>query len=62
MLSAVATAVEGTDEAELTKVLDGVADPLGTFYRFTLANSLLRIRNKALGIGGKTGEGEEAAS
>jgi len=62
MLSAAATAVEGKEEAELAKVLDGVADPLGTFYRFTLADSLLRIRNKALGIGDGTEEGEEAAS
>ncbi len=67
MLSAVATAVEGKDEAELAKVLDGVADPLGTFYRFTLADSLLRIRNRALGAGaseaGAQGKkGEEAAS
>ncbi len=65
MLSAVATAVEGKDEAELAKVLDGVADPLGTFYRFTLASSLLRLRNKALGLGvagAKAEEGKEVAS
>jgi F420-non-reducing hydrogenase small subunit len=45
MLGAVATMAEGKDEETLRKVLEGVVDPLGTFYRFTLADSLLRIRN-----------------
>jgi len=66
MLSAVATAVEGKDEDKLAKVLEGVVDPLGTFYRFTLADSLLRIRAKSLAAGrAETGERvkkEEAAS
>ncbi|HCJ10990.1 MAG TPA: oxidoreductase [Clostridiales bacterium] len=62
MLSAAATLVEGKEEAELAEVLDGIVDPLGTFYRFTLADSLLRIRNKSLGLEEKAEEGEEAAS
>jgi F420-non-reducing hydrogenase small subunit len=62
MLSAAATLVEGKEEAELAQVLDGIVDPLGTFYRFTLADSLLRIRNKSLGLEDEAEEGEEAAS
>ena len=30
------------DEKEINAVLDGIPDPVGTFYRFGLANSLLR--------------------
>jgi F420-non-reducing hydrogenase small subunit len=62
MLSAAATMAEGKDEATLAPILDGIVDPLGTFYRFTLADSLLRIRNKALVAGAEEKEGEEAAS
>jgi F420-non-reducing hydrogenase small subunit len=62
MLSAAATTVGGKDEAALGAVLDGIVDPLGTFYRFTLADSLLRIRNKVLAAGEAEKEGEEAAS
>ena len=62
MLSAAATTVEGKDATALAAVLDGIVDPLGTFYRFTLADSLLRIRNKALAAGEAKSEGKEAAS
>lgn len=42
MLSALASAVDSNDEAEIRTILAGVKDPLGTFYRFTLAESTLR--------------------
>jgi F420-non-reducing hydrogenase small subunit len=42
MLSAVASVVEGNTAAEIDRVLEGVLDPAGTFYRFGLANSLLK--------------------
>jgi F420-non-reducing hydrogenase small subunit len=48
MLGAVATMVEGKDEQALAKALETVVDPLGTFYRFTLADSFLRLRNRSL--------------
>ena len=50
MLSAVASIITATDEAAARKSLEGVVDPLGTFYRFTLATSLLqRVRNPSPG-------------
>ncbi|MFH1540076.1 MAG: oxidoreductase [bacterium] len=42
MLSALASVVDCNDEAEMVKILDGVKDPLATFYRFTLPESTLR--------------------
>lgn len=42
MASALASVIDSIDEAEVEKILDTVADPLGTFYRFSLPSSLLR--------------------
>lgn len=39
---AIATLVEGKDPEEVRKILSQVADPAGTFYRFTLSDSLLK--------------------
>jgi F420-non-reducing hydrogenase small subunit len=41
MLCAISSIISATDEASARKTLDGIADPLGTFYRFTLPTSLL---------------------
>jgi len=41
MLSAVASVVDSNDPEEIEKIMEGIADPAGTFYRFGLANSLL---------------------
>lgn len=41
-LSALASIVDSDDEEEIQRILDGIVDPLGTFYRFGLANSMLR--------------------
>ena len=32
------------EEGEIDAVLDGIPDPVGTFYRYGLARSLLRRR------------------
>jgi len=42
MASALASVIDSIDEAEVEKILDTVADPLGTFYRFSLPSSMLR--------------------
>ena len=44
ILSALSSQVEATEEAEIDAVLDGIPDPVGTFYRYGLAKSLLRRR------------------
>jgi F420-non-reducing hydrogenase small subunit len=42
ILSAIASIVEYTEEQEIDQVIGSIADPLGTFYRFSLPGSLLR--------------------
>ncbi len=42
MASAIASVVDSTDPDEVEEILKQIADPLGTFYRFSLADSLLR--------------------
>lgn len=43
-LSALASVVDSNDEAEIARALDGVPDPAGTFYRYSLPSSLLGRR------------------
>ncbi len=42
MISALASVVDSTDELELEQIMGQIADPVGTFYRFSMAHSLLR--------------------
>ena len=42
MISALASVIDSTDEQEIQKILDGIVDPVGTFYRFSLGHSMLR--------------------
>lgn len=42
MLSSLAANVAARDEAGIRRILDGLPDPVGTFYRYGLAKSLLR--------------------
>ena len=44
MLSSLASSVEPKTDAEIRRVLEGIPDPVGTFYRYALARSLLRRR------------------
>ncbi len=48
MMSAVATMIDANDPAEIEKIIGQIADPAGTFYRFSLPGSILRrkIGNK----------------
>ena len=42
LMSAFASVVDATSPDEINRVLDGIVDPVGQFYRFSLASSLLR--------------------
>jgi F420-non-reducing hydrogenase small subunit len=42
MLSALASVIDSNDPEEIAEIVDGIVDPAGTFYRFSLSKSLLR--------------------
>lgn len=48
MMSALASVIDSNDPKEIDKILDGIVDPTGSFYRFSLAHSLLGAGNPAL--------------
>jgi F420-non-reducing hydrogenase small subunit len=41
-LSAVASVIDSTDPAEIQNIISGIPDPAGSFYRYSLPESLLR--------------------
>ncbi|MGD0499426.1 MAG: oxidoreductase [Bryobacteraceae bacterium] len=43
-LSAIASVIDGSQEAEIARALEAVPDPAGTFYRYSLPSSLLGRR------------------
>jgi F420-non-reducing hydrogenase small subunit len=42
MVSALSSVIDAHDPEEIEKILDQIVDPMGTFYRFSLAHSILR--------------------
>ena len=42
LITAFASVIDATDPGEIEKILDGIPDPVGQFYRFNLADSLFR--------------------
>ncbi|HSR19815.1 MAG TPA: hypothetical protein VLL49_02775 [Anaerolineales bacterium] len=42
LISAFASVIDSNDPEEVDRILDGLVDPVGQFYRFNLAGSLLR--------------------
>ena len=44
LMSAYASVVDATEPEDIDRILDGIPDPVGQFYRFSLAASLLRAR------------------
>ncbi len=59
LISAFASVIDSTDPEEIERILDGIPDPAGQFYRFSLAKSLLRAGApawKANGGNGKNGQ------
>ncbi|MBI5295568.1 MAG: oxidoreductase [Chloroflexi bacterium] len=47
LISAFASVIDATDPNEIDRILDGIPDPAGQFYRFNLAGSLLRSSKSA---------------
>jgi len=47
LLSAVASVIDSNKPDEIDKILDGIPDPAGMFYRFNLAGSLLKASKSA---------------
>jgi F420-non-reducing hydrogenase small subunit len=47
LMSAYASVIEANDPAKISQILDGLPDPAGQFYRFSLAGSLLRSSRAA---------------
>jgi F420-non-reducing hydrogenase small subunit len=47
LISAFASVIDSKDSAEIDRILDGLPDPAGQFYRFNLAKSLLRAGKQA---------------
>ena len=51
-MSGVASVIDSNDPDEIDRIIpEGIPDPVGSFYRFSLAGSLLRRKNKAAGNG-----------
>lgn len=48
LMSAVASVIDSRDPEEIERILDGIPDPAGAFYRFNLAGSLLRRGRQAV--------------
>ncbi len=42
MMSAIGTMIDSDDEEEIQKIVEQIADPAGTFYRFSLPGSIFR--------------------
>lgn len=47
LISAFASVIDSNDPEEIDRILDGIPDPAGQFYRFNLAGSLLRSGKSA---------------
>ena len=47
MVSALSSVIDAHEPEEIESILDQIADPMGTFYRFSLAHSLLRRVEKS---------------
>jgi F420-non-reducing hydrogenase small subunit len=47
LMAAFASVIDSNDPDEIDRILDGIPDPAGQFYRFSLASSLLRSSKTA---------------
>ena len=50
MISALASVIDSQDPEEIERILDGIVDPIGTFYRFSMGKATLgRARSASTG-------------
>jgi F420-non-reducing hydrogenase small subunit len=47
LITALASVIDSRDPEEIDKILDGIVDPAGTFYRFNLAQSMMKTGQAA---------------
>jgi F420-non-reducing hydrogenase small subunit len=47
LMTSFASVIDSNDPDEISRILDGIPDPAGQFYRFSLANSLLKAAASA---------------
>jgi F420-non-reducing hydrogenase small subunit len=47
LMTAVASVIDSQDPEEIEEILDGIPDPVGAFYRFNMAGSLLQASKAA---------------
>src|SRR3990170_699771 len=50
LMTAFASVIDSKDPVEIERILDGIPDPAGQFYRFNLAKSLLRAAKPAWAV------------
>ena len=46
-MAALASVIDSQDPDEIDTILDGIVDPAGTFYRFSMPSSLLKAGRPA---------------
>ncbi len=50
LMTALASVIDSNDPEEIERILDGIPDPAGSFYRFSLAHSLLHAGSPAMAM------------
>jgi F420-non-reducing hydrogenase small subunit len=55
LMSALASVIDSQDPAEIDRIIrEGIPDPVGSFYRFSLAASQLRRKKRPVPAAGKS--------
>lgn len=54
MMTAIASVIDSKDPDEIDAILDGIPDPAGSFYRFSMPHSLLRVAKPAWSNGNRS--------
>jgi F420-non-reducing hydrogenase small subunit len=53
LMTAIASVIDSNDPDEIDAILDGIPDPAGSFYRFSMPHSLLKAAKPAWSNGNK---------